>query len=127
MKNITFKKNTSSSLTYNNHTLPYNYDTINITIKPLLNNSNIKFGNKTVKSISKITSIINTSSNNKSISMLNQTIPHHEGSESYKKMFENLKNQQFFQDKMNMKDNTKLFLTNLKSNIIKMDHIINKN
>jgi hypothetical protein len=59
--------------------------------------------------------------------MLNQTIPYHEGSESYKKMFENLKNQQFFQDKMNMKDNTKLFLTNLKSNIIKMDHIINKN
>ena len=61
MKNITFKKNTSSSLTYNNHTLPYNYDTINIIIKPLLNNSNIKFANKTVKSISKITSKLNIS------------------------------------------------------------------
>jgi len=35
-------------------------------------------------------------------------------------------NHNVIQAKMNMKDNTKLFLSNLKKNLVKIDHIVNK-
>ena len=108
LKNISLKSNSTNISLAFVHKTNYTLDN-KVPLKKIEN------------SIPKIVNQLNNSISNYSVVANNE-----KKSESVRKILENIENGKSYIEKLNHKDKTKLFLNNFQSNVLKIDHLINK-